>query len=596
MRKGVTFYAVFLLTLAALYYVLLSYQLWTDTSPWNFHTELHAPSMAVPDAEGNVYVIDCSMTRIMKADAAGQMLWMRYGSRHAKKEFSCCRFLTVDDAGHIYLVNQVYQTGDNRTVRKENILQYSANGKPQKEIVAYDYTKDEDPPELYGRIGDVRFIAGKLYYTYPSVDAIDLYEVTADGPVWKKSFPVRAARTSVLHCQIDYDGESIHYLTKYGQIVHHHGTWSEVHYSSWGSNDQWRSASVVGDIAVDQQGRIFYADPVNGCINELAQDAEGVSASVLSPLSSDVSADALPLVYDNITVSADGHILAASGQQGIVLCQVGQPPRMIDSFRNAPQHQFYCVLSGLAGIWLLGLALWGFWRLLRRLRQTNYAARLFLGAVCLCFSVVVCGSYFFWQFRCSQLTEQLEASIAVLLQQAEQQIDRKALAGYRSYQDYGSSDMLQLQQELAMIREAAGEEKSAYFFVLNKTDGHLRYQVLDYLDRTPPIWPREAYEGSAFQKAAATRQPYFQSRHVLHNGIWLSGIQALYDADGHLTGFLEIGRNAEPLYAKQMRNAIVLALCGGFWLALFLWGFYQTIQGHTPVTEQPQAAKKKQRQ
>ncbi len=589
-RAWYKYIAILFATIGAVYYLLGSYQLWLETSPWDFKTELISPSLAAADEKGNLYIVDDGMMRVMKVDAKRQVQWVRYGSERDQDQLYRCKVLTVDGAGNIYLVNQIYGAENDRRVVRESIVKFDSSGEFLNTLVQYDYSGLDTQPELYGWINSLRVIDGKLYYTYKQENSIGLYEIIADGPELKKQFPLAQARTAILGSRVSYDGQSLYYVTKKGQILREDGKGPVLCYQGWGSNDKQDSASLIGDFSLDAENRLVFVDNEDCSIKEIRPEALTTSIRLPSVgnLRSDFEKDAL---YGTVRLTKDGKILTVISGSNIVFVKDGEEPQIFADFYNAPLQQIRCLLVGLSILWLIMVAFGSGWMLWHKAWQAGRATQIFLGMLCLLVTAVSVGSYFWLQERNGFLTTQVENQIYSLLKASERDVDRGALERFRHYSDYGNPDMKVLQENLEQIRDLADKNKELYFLILYKTDGKNCYQVLDRIDSVAPIWPAGSYEGSVFQQAAEQKKVIMRPRNVSSIGIWSEGITALYNDDGSLAGFIEIGVNTQMMHERQSRLVVRVGLLVLFITVLLLGIFVYMLQSHLRELMQISAAK-----
>lgn len=521
-------------------------------------TYLNVPVAAVADEQGDIFVLDNSMMRIVKINAAGQAEWQVYGGENGER-FYRCRDLTADAVGNIYVLNQAYED-DGRTIEKENIVKFTSDGVYQGVVVEHSYAGETEKPELYGWVLSLCCLDQTLYYTYAHRDTVDICRVTGQGREVVRSLDITDASTAITACELGPDGKSFYYINKRGTVIVDAPDGERVLLRGYGNNQQQGESFLPGDMDIDDLGRLYMAESFSGSVQRLEQ--KGTLTTVVPPIHELKPEEGISSGYEYVDLPQHGQAITAVNTQYISWYADGAV-HSANAFPNSLGMQLHIWLAWLSAGYLLLLLFWALLLLARWIwrRGLSPSGQAIFTAFVMSAAVlgVVGGVMLSRQYEL--LNQQISGQIYSLLVMASRTIDTDALARYQSYEDYGNADFRRLRSNIEALRESVPAGRSSMFFVLYKTDGQYLYQVFDSPDTNSPLSLKyKDYAATRFAKAADTGSIQLQRKEWTSIGVWTSGIVPLYAADHSLAGFAEIGINAKAKYDAQLRYLIELGL------------------------------------
>ena len=161
---------------------------------------------ACRDKDQNLYVIDKSGERVLKASADGTLLWqLKASSAPFEKALRIC----VDEEGQIYLLDRQIKSGIR--LKQEAILQFSPDGTYLKTLYKRKARQDQIRPTIVGL-----FASGQDATTVlVEPDKLVVRDLVSCET---RSFPLRDAEELVLNACWDPVSGSLWYLTFHGRI------------------------------------------------------------------------------------------------------------------------------------------------------------------------------------------------------------------------------------------------------------------------------------------------------------------------------------------------------------------------------------------
>jgi len=208
---------VFLLGIIT-FFVLFENQILLE-SPFNLRLMFNNPSVAASDNEGNMYVIDNSMKRILKLSSAGEAEYTIEGGKRGPGEFFFAYEVTTDNSGNLYVLNNVLDESG-MYVQAEEILKYDPKGKFEKVVYSKEYKDISDMPMRKGRICGLRVSDGHIHCFYKYKDSFEEYNILIDtGAVeLERKCTFADAENMLIDISCNTESQMIAFSTKKGEI------------------------------------------------------------------------------------------------------------------------------------------------------------------------------------------------------------------------------------------------------------------------------------------------------------------------------------------------------------------------------------------
>ena len=185
--------------------VVFFFRNWLLVNPFQ-PFELSEVITAYQDQEGNLYVIDKSGERLLKASPDRELLWQVKASDDT---FEKAVRLCVDPDGSIYVEDKRIKSGIRLST--EAVLKFSPDGTLEKTVFQRDSSEDQIRPSIIGLnvSGDTPFIA------LTKKNGITIRSLISSE---KKSFPLSHTDDLVLNAVWDQKTGTLWYCTFHGRI------------------------------------------------------------------------------------------------------------------------------------------------------------------------------------------------------------------------------------------------------------------------------------------------------------------------------------------------------------------------------------------
>ena len=185
--------------------VVFFFRNWLLVSPFQ-PFELSEVITAYQDQEGNLYVIDKSGERLLKASPDKELLWQVKASDDS---FEKAVRLCVDKSGSIYVEDTRIKSGIR--LSQEAVLKYSPNGALEKIAFQRDSSEDQIRPSIVG----LNTSGGDSFVILTKKGGLTVRSLISNE---KQSFPLDPAESLVLNAVWDQNTGTLWYCTFHGRI------------------------------------------------------------------------------------------------------------------------------------------------------------------------------------------------------------------------------------------------------------------------------------------------------------------------------------------------------------------------------------------
>ena len=264
--------------------VVFFFRNWLLVNPFQ-PFELSEVITAYQDQEGNLYVIDKSGERLLKASPDRELLWQVKASDDT---FEKAVRLCVDPDGSVYVEDKRIKSGIRLST--EAVLKFSPDGSLEKTVFQRDSSEDQIRPSIIGLnvSGDTPFIA------LTKKNGITIRSLISSE---KKSFPLNHTDDLVLNAVWDQKTGTLWYCTFHGRIYRYvDGKHDDLIYDNSKHVEELesvpRAISCLDDTvyAADRGLRCLLAISIpSGEVQELHEDAPWEEREICDSVTSDYS-------------------------------------------------------------------------------------------------------------------------------------------------------------------------------------------------------------------------------------------------------------------------------------------------------------------
>ncbi|MDR2767756.1 MAG: HAMP domain-containing protein [Treponema sp.] len=135
--------------------------------------ELESPRLAKYQADGNIYIIDAGLYRLICMAPDGKTKWTVTTER--LEQYVKFIDLAADERGNVYVCCKEFE-GDAYLTKRDFIRQYDSRGKFVRDILVVDYTDDsEDRPHVFPQFSSFNYDNGVLSFIRTMESKVILY-------------------------------------------------------------------------------------------------------------------------------------------------------------------------------------------------------------------------------------------------------------------------------------------------------------------------------------------------------------------------------------------------------------------------------------
>ena len=245
--------------------------------------ELEEVITACKDRDENLYILDKSGERLLKASPEGELLWQVKASDSGfEKAVRVC----VDEKGRIYIQDKRIKSGVR--LKYESVLMYSADGTLDKTLYKKDAVPDQIRPVIVGLFAhgeDACIITSQM-------DGLTVRELNSCK---SQTFPLQHAGELVLNATWDNDTRTLWYCTFNGRIFQYvDGENDTLLYDNSKHVEEMESvpraiSCLNGTVYAADRGlrRVIAIDADSGQFHTLQDDAPWIEREVCDSVTSD---------------------------------------------------------------------------------------------------------------------------------------------------------------------------------------------------------------------------------------------------------------------------------------------------------------------
>ena len=530
-------------------------------NPFNRTFVYENPSYSVTDNEGNSYVIDRSMRRVVKVDSGGNLSWTIDGGSKDSGEFFYAYEIAVDEKGRLFVLNGVLDD-EGFFMLREEILRYSADGIFEKIIYSKSYAADERKPELVqrGQFTGLHIVKEAVQWFDIDKAGIQIIRVVQPQGAIERSTGVRLKDANLLVSgAVFLPDRSIAYSTKKGKIYKSTGVDEDL--LLYSADDQKQGLSIPWWVGADRKGNIYFTDLGKGSILRIRPD-KTVETILSKEKIEKAGFQSGALIYYRLSINNSGMITTCNDFYTVVLSSDGKSiVRYSDggklSVSNVVRGVLIRILLIFMMLFTLLCGIYIYKNIINK-RVPLMIKQVMIFAPMLIVSVAIPANLIMDDFT-GRYKEELNKKISLMVQIAPKVINPVDLEKISRHEDYMGESYSRIRTSMLEAFNYSSDDwnRGFYFVIYRVYENNLYgcmylnggigvYYPFKYFDEPESIY-RTAYKGEIVTESTSDVW-----------GSWLYGVGPIYGKDGKVAALIEVGTDlysytrANDLLAKKM--------------------------------------------
>jgi predicted MFS family arabinose efflux permease len=528
--------------------VLLSRSLdFLRETPLSFSRAYQSPSAVAVAPDGSMAVVENSKMLLTVTDPQGRLRVRVRGGSLDTDAFYYAEHVATD--GHSVVVAEVRHAQSSTFVESERIIRYDMDGMRLEVLYAAQYGKGEQPRQL-GRIRSLRLTGGQVTFAWVHGTAVGASVCEASGT--RELLRVRLKGDDVLRAAYDPAAAKLTFTTKKG-LLGQAGADGAIAWLPYGDG-----VRVPWGVDVTADGTVLVSELISGQVEAIT----GGGARTLWQGG---------LTYD--VAAVDGGVCFTDGERVIWLDEAGTVLDSASQVALSPGFALRLVLTWASALYLVIVALWLVWRLLRLLRGqpfTEAKRRMFIASGSVLVTVVVVMG-----FLLSFAQRQMQSQTLGMLSQLAESISATSgavfgdrLARINALSDYRGEDYTAVRDFMDAFCDASYRSDQNLYYILYRFEGDMLYGVMDYENTTGVRYPYCTLSGTVYGDVARTGKSLRVEGEMNIYGMWSYAVAPVYDGQELMVGLLEIGTNQ---YGEVVaRQALIRGVLTGVLVALMM--------------------------
>ena len=523
---------------------------------------------------GNYYVIDQGSKRLLVINPDLHIDKI-YEGAGADKDFFYATHVCDDGNGKIYISDINY--GDvGMQVLHERII--CIDGDETEVIKEWDYTKNDTPPLLNGRIQSLVYGEDGPVITYVSNKQVYVEKLMPKGRVL--SFERHAFSSAVSNSCYDINSGILAVSLRTGEVC-----LCDVEENSQIFETRLDEDQIVKGISI-LNGELFYSDIKNrkNYRSEIEKSLADVTFEEI--IKNDYA-------YTEMFSDADAGRLLLIDDEQLYVADMSNPsaaPKCIEKF---VYNDFFNVLVlNIVALVLLILSVFVLLSVMRKavkrslLKNSDSGVNRFLIVCVACFSISIVISYTSLGTIREAKEEDLMTSMRIFAELMNDAIDGSKIKDISYPQAYNSDEYYEFRAPLDLMIEKANIQGGYYYYeIYDRSEDGLTIDVIVDYERTEtcgtPLYKCDEnyYYVDVLEKGISCEQ----WGEVSADGTWIFVDNPIYDMDGNIVAILEIGSRYDQIAHEvdyYIFDTVCMIFCGSAVVTmiimeiLFLYDFY----------------------
>ncbi|MDA3900291.1 MAG: MFS transporter [Spirochaetes bacterium] len=505
----------------------------------DFSVTLNNPSHAITSKNGNTYIIDTSLRRVIKRDNHKRLGYMLNGGSRKPKEFFYAAEIAVDEKENLYLLNLVYsQTGFH--VQREEILKYDSQGRYLKTIYKKEYTKTISTRVQRGQITSLKISNDRLLWFDITESGIELHSTELDTDTHQIIETYQLKEANITLSDVIYiNSNRWIMITKRGEIKDI-DLITDTEYTRYNAVDH-EALSVPYMLASNDGETLFFSDIARRCISKL----EGNTLSTVLDNSSFDETNPEQSSYTFYTLDFNkNRTITTYTEEHVLLFSKG---KIIDQFANISYSNKHIAIKSCLFISLLIFLICSVWVLYYTyvyLFKSNLPPVLSRGItviLIIAITSILIITIILQNFSKRYTDTVLERS-SQMAQLIPHTLDADLFHDIKNQSDYMGDSYRTIRSDM---HKALNNNQNAwndrYYFALYRVIDEELYGFMflnDGISAYHPF-PYFGYEDGAYD--LAYKGEIIAETDSDNLGTWIYAVGPVYDSGGELVALIEIG-------------------------------------------------------
>ncbi|MDA3900292.1 MAG: HAMP domain-containing protein [Spirochaetes bacterium] len=541
-------------------------------NPLNRSMPIKYPSYATADNDGNVFIIDQSLRRIIKSSPDKDLLISINGGKRSDGNFYNAIELCLDSNGMIYVINRVPDEDGFYTVREE-VLRFHPNGSFESVIFSRIYNKNQRIPQLVQR-GQLSSIHNngnnKITWFDTAFDGVHIYNysTTSETIDFKLLLPYRDANVQI--ASITQRKGKTAYITKQGRIYMHTPSDEDTVVFDGNLHIQNNFPSVPWRVAFNSQNDLIFSNILAGEIYRLdAPDYKNRKTILSQDILTKNGKPGDYYSYYNFSLGENDLLYACQDRYVVGISRSGKIEFYANSLTKPLTsqicHLLLILFFAITGMFLIiMLRLFYIHTLNRKISLILKHVGIFVPLVVAALIVTAQLVYF---NMVSRFQEELLDKLSMMVQVIPLMLDAEQIKTIKTQTDFMSNEYQSVRKTMhTALNENKDSWNSSYYFALHRVVNGQIFSFMWLNDEVTTIHP--------FPYLNVPEGPYTQAQRgeiVTETaadawGLWMDAIGPVYDKDGNIVALLEIGKDYvnftqenERLFRKFMINVGIIS-------------------------------------
>ncbi|CAG7640678.1 hypothetical protein PAECIP111802_02673 [Paenibacillus allorhizosphaerae] len=531
------------------------------SNPFARMMELKDLTRVTTDNSNNIYIIMKAKNKIVKIDAAGNIVYVINQAKYPAYTFIDYTDISADAKGNLYAL-RLYKEYNGFLVRKEEIVRYTAEGKLDTGWKPYVKEFPENSLPVEGSIHAIVADQNDLYY-YDSADdqSIGRYKMASAGGVSTLVDQLQLPSGRHLNSINGTDLSSTAYSTHQGEL------YSTAEGKLYPLDNEPKGDSYPEWVQMSKDHQVYFVDQYGQSIKKVNPQQPGNVETLLTKEAFDKLDEQGDNIND-ITIRSDGKLILATNSKVYLVAGHNQLVQLTYSPWMRLIHVLYGALllaTALLVLWIL-VILWN-------LKEYSLITKQMMYFI----PVILLFMFFLTQYATvkfkTHLMEEVDRKLIFLAHDGQNLIDSTLLDRIHSAQDFGNDAYRTIQQKMSYA-----DNFSKFYWIVYKIDGDRYYQTVES-DNNFRMFEGYSLDNTGSSESCQSRDvngvaheakdyrglikgDFYACSGVDQQGSWRYAIGPLFNADkSRVIGFYETGINT---FATNQRVSDINRMLIGF--------------------------------
>lgn len=550
------------LVLIFLFISLINFKPVLLSNPFNRSLNINYPSFVTADGDSNMYIIDDSRRRIIKASPEGKVLTITKGGIRQSGHFYSAIEVACTDDGSFYLLNRVPDREGFYTV-KEEVLKYSSKGKFLSVIFSREYQESDRRPQLVqrGQLSGLKFNTkqNRVEWFDNGPDGVHhyYYGLNSQSISFDLAIPVKNANIEI--SSITSAGDTYYYISKKGKLLLYQ---KEKTKEIFNGNEHVENGfpAVLWQLDSNVSGELFFSDILAGKIYRLNVDDPENKVTII--LSTDVlKANKLPDDYypyyrfsigldKNIYTCQDTNVIGITAEGKIT----GYRSSLLLPFTRTTSRLFVQVLTLIAIVSSFYLFKVCYEEILNK--KLSLIIKQIIIFVPLVIIALIITSNIVYNNMSHRYQKEIMEKLSMMVQTVTYSVDSELISQIKSPEDFMSPSYKNLRSTLhEFLNENRDPWNYGYYFALHRVVHGKIFSMMQLNDEVTTLHPFSYLNEPEGPYIKALRGTIETEMSADAWGLWMDAIAPIKNSKGETIALIEIGKD-HVSYIQENRSLL----------------------------------------